>query len=64
MTVAERLLRSREQLARVIACSLPKRIRYWVTMQEIGHATRMSADIPATPVSEILKNLDAPKNIH
>lgn len=64
MTLKERILRTREWGAQEIAYRLPLRIRYWVTMQEIGRATSKSHDVPATPLDEILQNLEAPKSVH
>lgn len=63
MTTAERLRRSRDWAASATAARLPKRVRYWVTLQEIGKATMTSRDVPATPLSDILQNLDAPKSL-
>lgn len=64
MGLIERLLRSREAITQMIAASLPKRIKYWVTIQQIGNAVKMSANIPETPVEYILEHMDKPKNIH
>ena len=63
MTFRERLRRTRDWAAQEIGARLPVRIRYWVTMQEIGKATRTSRNIPATPLEDILRNLDAPKEL-
>lgn len=41
---------------------LPQRVKYWVAMGEIAKATRTSKDVPATPLDEVLKNLETPKN--
>lgn len=46
-----------------VAARLPVRIRYWVSILEIGHATRNSENVPATPLHEVLNNLRAPKNV-
>jgi hypothetical protein len=63
MSLAERLRRTRECGAMGIARHLPLRIRYWTAMQEISRATMTSPNIPATPLDEILKNLDQPKSM-
>jgi len=63
MSLGERLRRTRDWAATVIASKLPLRIRYFVTLQEIGHATRNSANVPATPLEEILRELRHPKNL-
>lgn len=58
MSTIERLRRTREWATMEVARRLPKSLRYWVTMQEIAKATRNSPNIPATPLDEVLKNLD------
>jgi hypothetical protein len=63
MTLAERLRRSVDAAAMELASRLPLRIRYWATMQEIARATRNSPNVPATPLDQILKALDTPKNL-
>lgn len=62
-TVWEKLRRLREWQAQVIAARLPVRVRYWVTLQEIGRATMKSPNVPATPLDEILRNLATPNNL-
>jgi hypothetical protein len=57
MSTTERFRRSFEWGAMTTARHLPKRIRYWTTLIEIGKAVRDSPDIPATPLGQILKNL-------
>jgi len=61
MSTMERLRRTREWATMELARRLPRRLRYWVTILEIGKATTKSPDIPATPLDEVLKNLDAPR---
>lgn len=61
MTLSERLRRTRDWAARAVAEKLPLRIRYWVTLQEIGRATMKSENVPATPLDEILQGLASPK---
>lgn len=61
MTLRERLIRTRDWAAREIGARLPLRVRYWVTMQEIGRATMDSPNVPATSLDTILRKLDAPK---
>lgn len=63
MTFAERLRRTRDWLAMEVGARLPLRVRYWVTMTEIGRATMTSPNIPATPLDEVLKNLNHPKSM-
>lgn len=58
MPILERLRRTNEWLALSTARRLPGRVRYWATMTEIAKATRTSPHIPATPLDEVLKNLD------
>lgn len=58
MTLAERLRRSVDWAAFEAAAKLPKRIKYWATIQNMAKATRNSPHIPATPLDEVLKNLD------
>lgn len=61
MSFGERLLRSRDAAAREVGFRLPKRVRYWVTLMELGRATAGSPNIPGTKLEDILGNLDAPK---
>lgn len=61
LSTPERLRRTREWGAMTVARKLPLRVRYWTTMQEIAKATRKSPNIPATPLDEIIRNLEAPK---
>lgn len=61
MTFAERLRRTRDWVAITVAVMLPLRVRYWVTLSEIGRATKDSPAIMATPLDDILNNLDKPK---
>lgn len=63
MSLRERLRRTREWAAMEVGAHLPKRVRYWTTLQEIARATRHSENVPATPLEDILQNLDAPKNL-
>lgn len=63
MPLTERLRRTRDWAAQEFAARLPKRIKYFVTLQQIGKATMTSPNVPATPLDEILRNLDAPKNL-
>lgn len=63
MSIKERLLRTREWGAMTIAAHLPKRVRYWTTMIELGRATAKSDNVMAEPLDSILQNLDAPKHV-
>lgn len=62
-SLLERLRRTRDWAAMTIGARLPVRIRYWVTVLEIGKATMKSPNVPATPLSDILENLEAPKSV-
>lgn len=57
MSIMERLRRTREWANLKVAAHLPKQLRYWVTVVELGKATRNSQNVPATPLDEILQNL-------
>lgn len=46
-----------------LGAKLPLRVRYWVTLQEIGFATRKSPNVPATSLTNILRDLRTPKNL-
>jgi hypothetical protein len=61
MSLDERLRRTRDCAAMGVARHLPLRVRYWVTLQEIGHATMKSKNVPASTVEEILPALRSPK---
>jgi hypothetical protein len=63
LPLKERLARTRDSLASSIGGHLPLRIRYWVTLQEIGHATAKSPNVPATPLDYVLQHLAHPKNL-
>jgi hypothetical protein len=63
MSFGERLRRTRDWSAAEFGRHLPKRIRYFVTMSEIGKATMKSPNIPATPLDYVLTHLDAPKSL-
>lgn len=60
MTFLERLRQTRDWGAMKIAAHLPLRVRFWVAIQEIGHATAKSENIPATPLTEVLDGLRRP----
>lgn len=60
LPLGERLLRTRDWAAMKVARRLPLRLRYWTTIIEIGHATRHSPEVPATPCHEILQGLRSP----
>lgn len=61
--LAERLRRTRDWAAQEIGRRLPLRIRFWVTLQEIGKATMTSPDVPATSCDTIIRNLETPRNL-
>lgn len=62
-TFRERLRRTRDWMAQEVGARLPVRVRYWVAMQEIGRATMDSPNVPATPLAQIIRKLEAPKNL-
>lgn len=63
MTLAEKLRRTRDWATQETAARLPLRLRFWVTMQEIGRATMDSPNVPATTLDEVLRKLDTPVNL-
>lgn len=63
LPLSERLRRTRDWSAQQVAAALPLRVRYWVTLAEIGKATMSSENVPATPLDEILHNLATPKSM-
>lgn len=63
MTMTERFRRTRDWAALAVASKLPLRLRYWVTLQEIGRATMKSENVPATPLDEVLRGLATPKSL-
>lgn len=46
-----------------IGSHLPQRVKFWVTIQELGHATATSQEVPATTLTEILAGLRTPGNL-
>lgn len=62
MDLRERINRTKEWGAIVIAGKLPKRVRYWTTIREMGKATKNMDEIMSASLDEILKNLDSPKH--
>jgi hypothetical protein len=63
LPLSERLRRTRDWAAMTIGAKLPLRIRFWVTMLEIGHATAKSPNVPATPLDDILHNMRRPNSM-
>lgn len=63
MTFRARLALTREWLAMRVAVRLPLRVRYWVTILELGAATMDSENVPATTLNDIMKNLQHPKRV-
>ena len=63
MAFGERLKRTRDWAAMKVAKHLPVRIRYWVTMLELGKATYDSPNVTGTKLEDILDNLERPKVI-
>jgi hypothetical protein len=62
-TLAERLHRTRDWAAQVIAGALPHRIRYWTFIDMAAAATMDSPDIPSTPLHAVLDGISTPKNL-
>lgn len=58
MSFRERIERNNEWWLITLAALTPRRIRYYVTLMELGKATIESPDIPATLLSDILQKLD------
>lgn len=63
LPLIERLRRTRDWGAMTIGAKLPLRLRYWITILELGHATAKSPDVPATPLHDILRSMRTPKNL-
>lgn len=63
MTTPERLRRTRDWAAMELARKMPLRIKYFVTLQQIGKATMDSPNVPGTKLEDILKNLETPKGL-
>jgi len=59
MSLGERFRRTGEWALHTIGSKLPVRMRYFITIGEIAKATTNSPNIPATPLEDILKNLDS-----
>lgn len=64
-TFGEKMRRSREWLAQVIAIRLPQRIRYWVTIQNMSLVASMSPHDKQHPMSitveDVLTRMPKPK---
>ena len=63
MRFSERLRRTRDWMAQKIGKHLPLRIRYWVTFQEIGRASIDAPNVPAMSLGDLIKKIEAPKNL-
>lgn len=63
MRLSERLRRTRDWGATKIAHALPRRVRYFSTLGDLGAATMHSANVPATPLDEVLRNLPTPRSL-
>lgn len=63
LPLKERISRTRDWIAQEVAHRLPVRIRYWSTMQALAKATMGSPNVPETPLDDILRKLEAPKNL-
>lgn len=58
LSLKERVNRTLDCWSLNIADILPKRLAYWITMRQIGKATMKSKNVPATPLDDILRNLE------
>lgn len=59
MTVRERSRQTREWAERKAAALLPRRVRYWATIQEVSRAASdWKGEVPAMPLDEILRRID------
>lgn len=58
MDFSERCRRSTDWAAQMTVMLLPKRVRYWTTMMALAKATRESHNVPATPLDEVLANME------
>ena len=63
MTVQERLRRTQNWLAMTIGAKLPLRVRYWVTMQELGKTVVLGPEGLHITLDEVVKRLDTPKDM-
>jgi hypothetical protein len=61
MPFKERVRRTVDVFAQETAAHLPKSLKYYVTLQQIGKATMDSRNVPGATVEEILPKLDRPK---
>lgn len=57
LTLRERLSRTGEWFWTTLAAALPRKLRYWVAIQEIGRATMDADNVPAATVTHILPRL-------
>lgn len=57
MALREKIERTKDLWAMRMDDILPKRVRYWVAMREIGKATMKSEHVPATTLDNVLRNL-------
>lgn len=54
----ERLSRTKERVVMDVAHHLPKRLKYWVVMLELGRLTKDSPNVPGTTVDDILRQMN------
>lgn len=57
MSLKEKIERTKDLWSMCVDDILPKRVRYWVAMREIGKATMTSQNVPATSLDNVLRNL-------
>lgn len=62
-TLREKLRRTRDWAAQKTGHALPLRVRYWVTMGELAKATTDSSNVLATPLDQLLRDMDAPRSM-
>ena len=62
-TLGEKLRRTHDWVAQEFGARLPVRVRYWVAMSALGKASIKGNPVDVMTLSEILRNLEKPKNL-
>jgi hypothetical protein len=57
LPMREKIERTKDLWSMNVDDILPKRVRYWIAMREIGKATMTSQNVPATSLDNVLTNL-------
>ena len=63
MTVREKLARTRDWVAQWAVRLVPYRVRYWTFIEMTAKATLDSPNIPATPLDELMGNIELPRGV-